>query len=160
MIVYESKWSPRSSRINFVPFRGPLFLLHKPGTGQELFFAISYSKPALPPPVHVVIECLSVWQEFIFLRLCFHDFLNSRLQKINIFFWNIFPLFNYSTELGPDSQAVRAGVWGWCSLPLVTRSNLFAVVYVKESLSPSTKMSVMGCRFYQLILQKYSILNS
>ena len=28
-------------------FRGPLF--HKPVTGQELFFAVSYSKPALAP---------------------------------------------------------------------------------------------------------------
>ena len=35
-------------RINLVPFRasrGPLF--PKPVTGQELFFAVSYSKPAL-----------------------------------------------------------------------------------------------------------------
>ena len=34
--------------INFIPFRifrGPPF--HKPVTGQELFFAVSYSKPAL-----------------------------------------------------------------------------------------------------------------
>ena len=41
LIVYES-------RINFIPFRifiGPLF--HKPVTSQELFFAVSYSKPAL-----------------------------------------------------------------------------------------------------------------
>ena len=37
-----------SSRINFIPFRifrGPLF--HKPVTGQELIFTVSYSKPAL-----------------------------------------------------------------------------------------------------------------
>ena len=39
LIVYESKWFPWSSRINFIPFRifrGPLF--HKPVTGQEPFF--------------------------------------------------------------------------------------------------------------------------
>ena len=39
LIVYESKWFPWSSRINFIPFRifrGPLF--HKPVTGQTLFF--------------------------------------------------------------------------------------------------------------------------
>ena len=30
---------------SFRSFRGPLFL--KPVTGQELFFAVSYSKPAL-----------------------------------------------------------------------------------------------------------------
>ena len=30
----------------FRSFRGPL--LHKPVNGQELFFAVSYSKPALP----------------------------------------------------------------------------------------------------------------
>ena len=38
-----------SFRISLEPFRsfrGPL--LHKPVTGQELFFAVSYSKPALP----------------------------------------------------------------------------------------------------------------
>ena len=48
LIVYESKWFPWSTRMNFIPFRsfrGPL--LHKPVIGQELFFAVSYSKPAL-----------------------------------------------------------------------------------------------------------------
>ena len=48
MIPNWSKWFPWSSRNNFIPFRifrGPLF--HKPVTGQELFFAVSYSKPAL-----------------------------------------------------------------------------------------------------------------
>ena len=37
-----------SSRINFIPFisfRGTIF--YKPVTGQEPFFAVSYSKPAL-----------------------------------------------------------------------------------------------------------------
>ena len=46
--VNESKLFPWSSRISLVPFRtfrGPLF--PKPITGQELFFAVSYSKPAL-----------------------------------------------------------------------------------------------------------------
>ena len=46
--VNESKLFPWSSRISLVPFktfRGPLF--SKPVTGQELFFAVSYSKPAL-----------------------------------------------------------------------------------------------------------------
>ena len=37
---------------SFKSFRGPL--LHKPLTGQELFFAISYSKPALAPVVYFV----------------------------------------------------------------------------------------------------------
>ena len=48
LIVYESKGFPWSSGINFIPFRifrGPLF--HKPVTGQELFFDVCYSKPAL-----------------------------------------------------------------------------------------------------------------
>ena len=48
LILNESKFFPRSSRINLVPFRtlrGPL--CSKPVTGQELFFAVSYSKPAL-----------------------------------------------------------------------------------------------------------------
>ena len=47
-MIPNSKWFPWSSRINFIPFiifKGPLF--HKPITGQELFFAVSYSKPAL-----------------------------------------------------------------------------------------------------------------
>ena len=51
----ESKWFPWSSRINFIPFRilrGPLF--HKPVTGQELVFAVSYSKPALKTDVALV----------------------------------------------------------------------------------------------------------
>jgi hypothetical protein len=34
----------RISLESFRSFRGPL--LHKPVTGQELFFAVSYSKPA------------------------------------------------------------------------------------------------------------------
>ena len=48
LILNESKLFPWSSRISLVPFRtfrGPLF--PKPVTGQELFFAISYSKLAL-----------------------------------------------------------------------------------------------------------------
>ena len=47
-ILNESKLFLGSSRISLVPFRtlrGPLF--PKPVTGQELFFAVSYSKPAL-----------------------------------------------------------------------------------------------------------------
>ena len=35
----------RISLESFRSFKGPL--LHKPVTGQELFFAVSYSKPAL-----------------------------------------------------------------------------------------------------------------
>ena len=35
----------RISLESFRSFRGPL--LHKPVTGQKLFFAVSYSKPAL-----------------------------------------------------------------------------------------------------------------
>ena len=48
VIVYESKGFSWPFRINFIPFRifrGPLF--HKPVTGQELIFTVSYSKPAL-----------------------------------------------------------------------------------------------------------------
>ena len=48
LFVYDSKWFTWSSRINFISFRifrGPLF--HKPLIGHELFFAVSYSKPAL-----------------------------------------------------------------------------------------------------------------
>ena len=48
LILNESKLFPLSSRISLVPFRtfrGPLF--PKPVTGQELFFAVSYSKLAL-----------------------------------------------------------------------------------------------------------------
>ena len=48
LILNESKLFPWSSRISLVPFRTfrrPLF--PKPVTGQELFFVVSYSKPAL-----------------------------------------------------------------------------------------------------------------
>ena len=38
--------SVRISSESFIFFRGPL-VLHKSVTGQELFFAVSYSKPAL-----------------------------------------------------------------------------------------------------------------
>ena len=48
LILKESKLFPWSSRFSLVPFRtfrGPLF--PKPVTGQELFLAVSYSKPVL-----------------------------------------------------------------------------------------------------------------
>ena len=48
LILNESKLFQWSSRISLVPFRAfrrPLLL--KPVTGQELHFAVSYSKPAL-----------------------------------------------------------------------------------------------------------------
>ena len=41
-----------------------------------------------------------------------------------------------SMKLGPDSQVVKAG-----GSPLVPHSNPFAIVYEKESLSPSTKIT-------------------
>ena len=64
VVVYESKWFPWSSRINFIPFRifrGPLF--HKPVTGQELFFAVSYSKLTLDTysTLNIVSSLNSSW---------------------------------------------------------------------------------------------------
>ena len=62
LIVYESKWDPWSSRINFLPFRifrGPLF--HKPVAGLELFLAVYYSKPAL---VAVYIKLKKLFEPF------------------------------------------------------------------------------------------------
>ena len=48
----EPVWSPSYSHdhlgLPFRTFRGPLY--PKPVTGQELFFAVSYSKPALVHP--------------------------------------------------------------------------------------------------------------
>ena len=41
----------------FRSFRGPLLL--KPVTGQELFFAVSYSKPAL-----VILMASTIWEMF------------------------------------------------------------------------------------------------
>ena len=38
-------WTHKISLESFRSFRGPLF--HKPVTGQEFFFNVSYSKPAL-----------------------------------------------------------------------------------------------------------------
>ena len=66
-------WSTWKSRINFIPFRifrGPLF--YKPVTGQELFFAVSYSKP--------VLACLSklrLGSTFYLLSLSFNSILTS-----------------------------------------------------------------------------------
>ena len=57
----------------FIPsriFRDPLF--HKPVTGQEPFFAVSYSKPALIRGVKVlflVIECYSISKDVLALAL-------------------------------------------------------------------------------------------
>ena len=44
----------RISLESFRSFRGPLLL--KPVTGQELFFVVSYSKPALVTEVYNVLE--------------------------------------------------------------------------------------------------------
>ena len=45
-------------------------------------------------------------------------------------------------SLVQTAKQSRAGVWEWCSLPLVPCSNPFAI-YVKESLLPSTKITVL-----------------
>ena len=52
------------------------------------------------------------------------------------FGWDIFTGFS----LVQTAERSRAGVWEWCSSPIVPRSNPFAV-YVKESLSSSTKIT-------------------
>ena len=63
----------RISSESFRSFRGPL--LHKPVNVQELFFAVSYSKPAL------VQGLLKVWTEN-WLDLCiFNDELS--IQKLS-----------------------------------------------------------------------------
>jgi hypothetical protein len=59
LILNESKLFPWSSRISLVPFktfRWPLF--SKPVTGQELFLAVFYSKPALVPICHTLTTML------------------------------------------------------------------------------------------------------
>ena len=43
------------------------------------------------------------------------------------------------SKLGPDSQAVTAGVWVWCSSPLVLGLNPFAAVYVNLSTTKKTR---------------------
>ena len=49
LILNESEVIPMIiSLVPFRTFRGPLFPIPKPFTGQELFFAVSYSKPANP----------------------------------------------------------------------------------------------------------------
>ena len=40
--------------------------------------------------------------------------------------------FSVFCELSPDSPVVKVGVWMWCSLPLVPRSNPFAAVHERE----------------------------
>ena len=42
-------------------------------------------------------------------------------------------------SLNQTAKRSRAGVWVWCSLPLVPHLNPFAAIYVKESLSLRTK---------------------
>ena len=52
--------------INFIPyriFRDPLF--HKPVTGQELFFAVSYSKPVLVKKCLFQIDAYMFWPNLI-----------------------------------------------------------------------------------------------
>ena len=66
-----SMWFPWSSRINFIPFRvfrGPLF--PKPITGQDLFFAVSYFKPALVSTIsNQKILWLVYWIKFHVYRM-------------------------------------------------------------------------------------------
>ena len=45
---------------------------------------------------------------------------------------------NWSASLVWTAERSRAGVWVWCSSPVVLRLNPVAAVYVKECLSPST----------------------
>ena len=63
-----------------------------------------------------------------------------------------FHMLKVKTCLVRTAERSRAGIWEWCSLPLVPHLNPFAA-YMKEILSLSA-MSVMGCRVCQLILQK------
>ena len=53
-VSYLFPWSSRISLEPFRTFRGPLF--SKPVTGQELFLAVSYNKPALPSAVWKVLN--------------------------------------------------------------------------------------------------------
>ena len=55
LIVYESKWFPWSSRINFILFRGPIF--HKPLSCQELF-----------------LQFVTAKRLYFFILICFSDF--------------------------------------------------------------------------------------
>ena len=81
----------RISLESFRSFRGPLF--RKPVTGQELFFSVSYSKPALPTiSQHVIID--NLWNCFPmhhswFIKVCVKSIplLQVYLNWISIMVW-------------------------------------------------------------------------
>ena len=85
-ILNESKLFPWSSRISLVPFRtfrGPLF--PKPVTGQELFFAVSYSKLGLGQKSLMRLSILWLLKYITDKSVIFYTkFLNS------IIFWKFF----------------------------------------------------------------------
>ena len=60
----------------------------------------------------------------------------------NVMGWHPFWVIIITASLVQTADRSRAGAWEWCSSPLVRLLNLFAV-YVKESLSPSTKITVL-----------------
>ena len=75
LIVYESKWFPWSSRINFIPFRifrGPP--IPQTSNWSGTFFAVSYSKLA-----QEVLESKVVWILCQNILRIFKLLLNSRI---------------------------------------------------------------------------------
>ena len=61
LILDDNLDSFRISLESFRSFRGPLLL--KPVTGQELFFAVSYSKPALVVVVPFIFRILVHYEQ-------------------------------------------------------------------------------------------------
>ena len=91
LILNESKLFPRSSRItlvSFITFRGPLF--PKQVTGQELFLAVSYSKPALVEDCSLNTQSVKLgktWKGMIFLNILWNEMESYVKRKTCETFW-------------------------------------------------------------------------
>ena len=123
LILNESKIFPWSSRISLVPlrtFKGPLF--QKPVTDQELFFALSYSKPALG-------YC------FYFRILLLHS---------KILMWDLFIIFPIIRIAGP--KAIRSTLYFFFlfEIPYARHYNpLLTRDFLEESSCLAHKLSVV-----------------
>ena len=104
--------SQKVQTLPFRIFRGPLF--HKPVTGQELFFAVSYSKPAL---VETIFVKTTLIVETAFVE-----------TNLNICFILIVKLLNRNYEDACASFVLHVGL----------------LARLKNILSPGVKLKILG----------------
>ena len=101
----------RISLESFRSFRGPLLL--KPVTGQELFFVVSYSKPAL---TRIGLMYLCQQSPYTFRRPCqllLHRFCILRVKKCphNIFSVSDFAIWSIQTLGNKKKSRVSGKNW-------------------------------------------------